>query len=61
MEKAPCVKQLKRNVFQAQYRKDPLSRVSLKNISFEPSRRPDIAGPLRYRKSFLAVVRETRF
>ena len=32
--------------------KDPLSRVSLKNISFEPSRRPSGAEMLRYRESF---------
>ena len=34
--------------------KDPFSRVSLKNISFEPSRRPSGAGMLRYRDSFMA-------
>lgn len=32
--------------------KDPFSRVSLKNISFEPSRRPSGATVLRYRNSF---------
>jgi len=34
--------------------KDPLSRVSLKNISFEPSRRPSGSSHLHYRESFLA-------
>ena len=36
-------------------KKDPFSRVCLKNISFEPSRRPSGAGLLRYRESFLNI------